>query len=346
MQLRHLFYSIILLNCIGHLNAQDIHFSQYYESPTLFNAASSGAGNNDFRLAVNYRNQWQNIMAPYKTIGLAFDSRINKRNKRKDNRADNYFGYGLNMFNDKAGLSNLTTNQLEGNLAYHIYLNTKHSLSAGVKIGFYQRIINTSNLKWDAQFNGKTYDSSLPNQENNVFQSFMRFDIGAGLLYRYHNRSTGDRFETGISMTHLTQPQNSFYASGIPLENKYQMHANYSRKIASSVFLRPNVLYIQQGKQSEINCGLNVRLETNTDISSGVKNQKGIYTSAVQFGLHHRFKDAFIAVAGFEFNKNIYLGISYDVNTSKLIRASRLRGGYELSLVITQQKNSKLRTKY
>ncbi len=295
---------------------------------------------------MNYRNQWQNIISPFKTAGLAFDSRINKRNKRKDNRADNYFGYGLSMYNDKAGLSKLTTNQLEGNGAYHLFLNTRHSLSFGIKLAFFQRVLNTSNLKWDAQFNGKTYDSGLSSQETAVFQSIARFDLGTGLLYRYHNRTTGDRIDAGISMSHIMQPEVSFYGEASPLMYKYIVHGNYIKKLSGNIYIKPTMIFIKQGTHTELNAGLNVRFDLNTDIAEGLRNQKDIYTSSFQLGLHHRYKDALIALAGFEFNRTIYIGLSYDVNVSKLIKASNLRGGYELSLVFTQQKNSKLRTKY
>ena len=41
------------------LNAQDIHFSQFYASPLTLNPAMTGFVNGDCRAGVIYRNQWK-----------------------------------------------------------------------------------------------------------------------------------------------------------------------------------------------------------------------------------------------------------------------------------------------
>src|SRR5258708_39442880 len=49
---------------------QDLHFSQFMNSPLLTNPANTGfIPQADYRLGMNYRNQWSAIMAvPYKTM--------------------------------------------------------------------------------------------------------------------------------------------------------------------------------------------------------------------------------------------------------------------------------------
>ena len=54
--MRKLFYILILI--APTLNGQDIHFSQYYNTPAFVNPANVGAFNGDLRGIVNYRNQW------------------------------------------------------------------------------------------------------------------------------------------------------------------------------------------------------------------------------------------------------------------------------------------------
>src|SRR5688572_29642140 len=78
-------------------NAQDIHFSQFYDSPLLLNPAAAGASA-DYRLAINYKNQWKSVINPFKTAALAFDAKLMKAKK-------NNFGVGVSLFNDKVGVA-------------------------------------------------------------------------------------------------------------------------------------------------------------------------------------------------------------------------------------------------
>ena len=98
------------------ISAQDIHFSQFYESPLLLNPAAAGSSPTDFRFVLNYKNQWKSIGTPYKTIALSYDQRFYLNKKKKGN----HLGIGVNLFNDKVGLSTLTTNQMNLNVAYHL----------------------------------------------------------------------------------------------------------------------------------------------------------------------------------------------------------------------------------
>ena len=63
---------IILFN---HVRAQDIHFSQFDETPLLLNPANTGI-HHDLRVITNYRDQWQSIGAPYKTFAFAADAKL------------------------------------------------------------------------------------------------------------------------------------------------------------------------------------------------------------------------------------------------------------------------------
>ena len=51
-------------------SAQDIHFSQFFNTPLLTNPANTGfIPDADYRIGASYRNQYSAIMAvPYKTI--------------------------------------------------------------------------------------------------------------------------------------------------------------------------------------------------------------------------------------------------------------------------------------
>ena len=60
--------------CIS-ASTQDLHFSQFMNSPLLTNPANTGfIPDGDYRLGVNYRNQWASITDfPYKTMSAFGD---------------------------------------------------------------------------------------------------------------------------------------------------------------------------------------------------------------------------------------------------------------------------------
>src|SRR5689334_3645512 len=63
-------------------SAQDLHFSQFFNSPLTTNPANTGfIPDGDYRLGINYRNQWSAIMTvPYKTMSAFGDVQV-MRNK-------------------------------------------------------------------------------------------------------------------------------------------------------------------------------------------------------------------------------------------------------------------------
>ena len=57
------------------IKAQDLHFSQFNENPSLINPALTGA-NSVMRASAVYRDQWRTVTVPYKTYGVSFESRF------------------------------------------------------------------------------------------------------------------------------------------------------------------------------------------------------------------------------------------------------------------------------
>lgn len=57
---------------------QDLHFSQFTNSPLLTNPANAGfIPDGDFRIGANYRNQWSSVTAfPYKTMSVFGDLQV------------------------------------------------------------------------------------------------------------------------------------------------------------------------------------------------------------------------------------------------------------------------------
>jgi len=54
--------SLLLFITIG-LKAQDPRFSQFYLAPQVLNPAMTGIFDGEYRVTINYRNQWNSILA-------------------------------------------------------------------------------------------------------------------------------------------------------------------------------------------------------------------------------------------------------------------------------------------
>ena len=73
---------------------QDVHFSQFYQTPLIVNPALTGVFSGDQRGIINYRNQW-NDFAPFTTSSISFDSKIDPIT---DCSASILFGSSSNLF--------------------------------------------------------------------------------------------------------------------------------------------------------------------------------------------------------------------------------------------------------
>jgi hypothetical protein len=69
INLKHTLFQIVLLLLLYSLSAkgQDIHFSQFFETPLLRNPSLAGIFKGDIRAQMVYRSQWNNITDAYRT---------------------------------------------------------------------------------------------------------------------------------------------------------------------------------------------------------------------------------------------------------------------------------------
>nr|MBA3900567.1 PorP/SprF family type IX secretion system membrane protein [Bacteroidota bacterium] len=163
--------------------SQDIHFSQFNMSPLTLNPAMAGAMD-DIQLNLISREQWRSLGAPFRTTSASYDMRLNPDKRAKTG----YWGFGFNVFSDKAGDGNLGVNQANLSLAYHLFLDDNNSLGAGLQAGFAQRSINFTSLTWGKQFDGLNHNPNLPTGEAYLPASKAYADVGAGITWAFNPR--------------------------------------------------------------------------------------------------------------------------------------------------------------
>lgn len=341
---KSLFLGLIALS-FSAANAQDIHFSQFNQSPLTVNPALAGT-TVWIRAAAQYRTQWRAVTVPYRTIGASFDIKSKKRWLKVDKKTETYrqsgengFGWGVNVYNDRAGDGKMGTLQANASLAYQIYTGKKSMLALGMQGGILQRSINFDELYWGSQYDAgqpSGYNPALPPDKAIAGgdNSFIAPDLSAGMIYTYRKNERYMRgndqmdFTIGAAMFHVTQPKYSYLGSSERLYSRYVAHAQSMIGIKNtSLALAPGVLFQRQGPNQEILAGAMVRYMLKED-SKYTGYVKG---SSISAGGFYRNKDAFVAVALYEFS-SYGIGVSYDFNVSGLKTVSSGRGGFEITL--------------
>lgn len=313
---------IFLLMIAGNAIAQDIHFSQFGKSPLNLNPSYAGFFEGDYRISGIHRNQWKAVTVPFKTFSGSFDM---KHAFASNENA--WLGAGLVLNSDKAGDADFGITQAALNLSYVTGMgsSSEHFVSFGLQPSFTQQSLNYTKLTFDNQFDGDVFNPGIPTSEIFSNDKFVYFDLAAGVTYLY---KPSDRFHIGggFSVHHLLKPSYSFYEnSDANLPVKISVDARSSIGITEKMYLLPSVLFSSQDKFRETVPGANLKF---------IMNEKPGRKINLYAGLYARAGDALIPMAGLDYNE-LNLGISYDVNTSDLKRASNSRGGYEIALTYT-----------
>ena len=100
--------AFVLLLTVFRLSAQDIHFSQYYNSPLTTNPALTGVSAGDIRFGGLYRSQWSAANSPFKTVQVEADKKFYVMA-----HPDWWLSAGINVFYDRAGDANLENTNVQ-----------------------------------------------------------------------------------------------------------------------------------------------------------------------------------------------------------------------------------------
>ncbi|MEI9810208.1 MAG: PorP/SprF family type IX secretion system membrane protein [Bacteroidota bacterium] len=308
--------TLCFVNCTY---SQDFHFSQFMNSPLSTNPANTGfIPDGDYRLGINYRNQWSSIMSvPYKTMSAFGDIQVAQRD-------NSWMGIGGLILRDVAGSGNLTSTKVYGSVAYHQMLNLGSLLSLGFNVGWANKQINVTNLKFPDQFDGHFFDSHLPTSAVLDFNNINYLDIQAGLNYAYFP-TENIYLNAGFSTFHINRPRESFFTAQPGIDNRIPMRhtafINGSFKLNDQWIINPNTYFSLQAKSYEWLIGANAHY-----------NLSGNGENILIGGLYFRSKDAIIPTIGLGLKDYTFM-FSYDVTISTLRNYNNSRGAFEFSLV-------------
>lgn len=309
-----------LLFYVNAIQAQDIHFSQFYEFPLLRNPALAGIFNGNFRLSAAYRNQWQSVTVPYRTMALSGEMKLMRGVTTGD-----FITAGLQATNDIAGDSKLQRTQVLPVINYHKLLNEDKTtfLSFAFMAGPVNQRFDATKLQFDDQFVNGGFTTSNPTRQQFNATNFTFLDAGVGVSFKT-SLSNNVNVYIGAGLFHATEPKVAFTKDfDVHLNKKYVINGGLSAYINNADKLVVYADYFMQGGNRMLQGG---GLYTHSFDES---DEEAALSVAV--GAAYRWKDAFIPILKL-YTHNFGIGFSYDVNISKLTTASQFRGGFELSL--------------
>lgn len=315
------------LSCF--ISAQDVHFSQYNETPQLLNPAATGVYSGYIRGIVNYKNQWKAMGNAFNTVAASVDMPLFDKKEKKA-----YIGAGLNFFSDKAGDSKFGLTQVNLCLAAILPVSKQSKFSLGLSFGGAQHKADLSSLQWGSQYEGTGFNTALNSYETMPSGSFTYFDLGAGLYYEYSNgkvkfeRNEKRKLDFGVAYFHINQPTQKYFSVTEKLYGKLVANVTGHFDVnGSKISFLPSAIYFMQGKSTEITAGCSIRYRIKNDTKiTGLMSE-----SAISIGFYYRYKDAIIPEVSFT-TGDFSVGISYDLNVSSYKKTTKYNGGAEISL--------------
>lgn len=313
--------------------AQDINFSQFYDIPMLRNPSLAGIFTGDVRVTAAYRNQWESVTTPYRTMALGLEL----KRSISENSGD-FITYGAQLTKDMAGDSRLSRTQIFPVLNYHKSLSAEKStyLSAAFMGGPVIQQFDPSKLTFDDQFIGGAYSSSNPTRQTFTNTKLTYWDASVGLCFS-SELSNKTNYYIGAGLYHFTKPKVAFQKQNdISLNPKYVVNAGLSAPLNADTRMMFYGDYFMQGGNRQGQGGLLFTRDLN--------EREDAQKLSISAGLFYRMKDAFIPVLKLDCYQ-MSIGMTYDINSSKLKTASQSRGGFEITLsykAFSHRRNSSL----
>jgi type IX secretion system PorP/SprF family membrane protein len=324
---------IMMILFISSLTAQDIHFSQFYNAPSILSPGLTGIFNGDTRITGLYRNQWRSVPVDYMTFSGAVDKKFAGRNI-----AEGFFAGGLSFNYDQAGLSKLRLINFNLSGSYTKKFSEGVFATLGAQVGLGQRSFKTDALTFDNQYDPlrEWYDPALPTGEDfsNTGNLYIDFSAGYNLRFQALNDNAlvdrltkRSKLDIGIGVFHLNKPDQSFLDSPkSPLSIRLSPYALGTLQLGNSVDLIANFSAQFQKPYREYVGLLGGKIHINRQLGRQVALQLGI-----GYRFNNEFGDAYYPAAELQFN-SLKVAFSYDINISEFDVATQRRGGPEISV--------------
>lgn len=292
---------ILFTDCYG----QDPTFSQFYANP-LYLAPSFAGATQEYRIGMNYRNQWPAIPGVFETYSISFDKAMPNFNS----------GIGVLATYDVAGSGNLSTTNIGLLYSYDFNINEDWHFRPGVNFKFYYLGLDIAKLIFNSQLTGS---GTTPSISPPPFDNVADVDFATSFL------AYNDTYWGGFTFDHLLAPKISFYGGDTHVPVKFNLFGGM--QLIKKTRLRVKL-------QEVLSVALNFQVQ-----QKFYQTDLGLYyyKNPLIFGLWYRgipfvtsqAGDAVIGLVGIK-TEQLRIGYSYDFTISNLV--SSTGGAHEISL--------------
>lgn len=318
------------------IDAQDTRSSLSYANPMNLNPAIAGA-NKDFKMLINYRNQWGALDNGYKTYSVTAlyplfvgknnaSTLIGESSKSGANNVNSKLDFGLNAQKYAAGA--FTNLDFALSIGYNLRLSDNNYFSASILGSYVQKSLDASKLTFDEQYVFGSYNSANPNSEAILNEKVSYPSVGFGAMW-YYNEGPGAKLNAflGAAGYNLNKPNESFLGGNGELPRRYTFQGGIKIIGSNKIDLTPNVIYIEQRGSSILATGVYLDYRINDK-------------SKLVLGGWYKTKDAVTVLIGFDY-KVFTIGYGYDVITSNVTRAISGLNTHSISLSVKLDQASK-----
>lgn len=315
---------LILFSLPPAIEAQDVHFSQYYANQMYLNPALTGSSICP-KFFVNYRNQWANMPDAYTTYSTSYDQYSKVLNG----------GIGFMAMNEVQASGLINSLSVSGLYSHSVKIGNRYYLKFGFQAGLMSR-----NLNWDKLVLGDMLDpvsgmKVFPTAEpvpDNLQRYFADFSTGVAIYSNFiyagiaaHHINTGGGL-TEKKTTAFFPQRYTFHAGGyIPMFKR-------GRK-KEKLNLSPNIVIQHQQNSTQVNYGILLARKLHYDIVVGAWLRQDLDLNI----------NSFIYLLGFVY-KNYKFAYSYDVNKSTLTKG--VLNSHEVSLTVRFRCNKNINEKH
>lgn len=311
MPLKTKYLTGLLLSVSLLMQGQDPQFSQFYANQ-LYLAPSFAGATEDYRVAINWRNQWPSIPGVFHTYSVSIDKAVPNFNS----------GIGILATHDVAGSGDLSTTNLGLLYSYDIQVNEEWHIRPGINFKFTYLGLDLTKLVWNSQI---TTGGTLPPITPPPFDNVADIDFTvSGLAYN-------EKIWGGFTVDHLLRPRTSFWGNSTSVPIKVDLFGGFQivsrgrlrTKLTEVLSVAGNVMFQADFFQSDVGFYY-------------FKNPLvfGVWYRGIPFAtskdVSSQAGDAIIGMLGIKTDQ-LNIGLSYDFTISNLITTSG--GAYEISLI-------------
>ena len=159
----------------------------------------------EYRLGINYRDQWPAIPGKFRTYSISFDKAMPNFNS----------GIGVLATYDVAGSGDLSTTNIGLLYSYDFNINKEWHIRPGVNFKFYYQGLDIYKLIFNSQITGSGTTASI---------SPPPFDNVADVDFATSALVYNEKIWAGFSLDHLLKPKTSFYGNDAFIPVKFNFY--------------------------------------------------------------------------------------------------------------------------